>query len=284
MGRGIIGRLAALAFCMSAGTAVALEMSSYYSPLNSSRPKRARTSFILLHTTEGSRKASLNEVHRYGEAHFFVDERGKVLRIIERDRVAYHAGRSMWNGETSLDLVAVGIEIVGYHDRDMTQAQYRAVRELIEALQKVYNVPDDRVIPHSMVAYGVPNRWHRKAHRGRKRCGMQFASARARGLLGLGPGPAFDPDVKAGRLVNADPELAQNLFGPATRMAPAVAAPGVRSPAGVIAPGVSAWAIARSEYNRPGTLYVFPDGRRVRGNEIRDWNAMPSGTAVYVAN
>ena len=95
--------------CLLALPAPALDIRSYYSPRNNERPRRRRTLFIVLHTTEGPAKGSLAKVHRYGEAHYFVEEGGRVYRVVHRSRVAYHAGRSMWNGLTNLDAVAIGI-------------------------------------------------------------------------------------------------------------------------------------------------------------------------------
>jgi len=44
--------------------------------------------------------------------------------------------------------------------------------------------------------------------------------------------------------------------------------------------GQSAWDVAGAAYKSRTTLYEFPDGRRLRGNEIRDWRALSPGTKV----
>ncbi|NIP23136.1 MAG: N-acetylmuramoyl-L-alanine amidase, partial [Phycisphaerae bacterium] len=93
------------------------------------------------------------------------------------------AGISMWDGETDISKVSIGIELVGYHYTPITEDQYRAVGLLIDILQDVYELDDKAVLTHSQVAYGPPNRWHRKNHRGRKRCAKNFIRAKA----GLGP-------------------------------------------------------------------------------------------------
>lgn len=265
-----------------------LDIESRYSPLNRRRSPRGATEYIILHTTEGGGRGSLEKLRRFGEAHYMVDTDGKVYRIIERHRIATHAGRSMWNGRTNLDNVSIGIEIVGYHDKPMTSAQLRAVRELLRQLKAIYSIPDNRILPHSMVAYGAPNRWHRAAHRGRKRCGMLMAREDIRAQIGLHDKPRFDPDVRARRLVVADDFLERTLFGPSAVAATpaAVAAAAAASPANpnVIARNRSAWDIAREQYNAPTTSYEFPDGRVLRGNEIPNWNAMPPGTIVRVGS
>ena len=120
----------------------AVQISSLYSPRNSERPLRKSTRYIILHTTEGPTKGSLNKVRKNGECHYFVTPGGHVYRIINRSRVAYHAGRSMWEGKTNIDRHAVGIEIVGYHNKDLTSQQYRAVQELLEQLQRIYRITD----------------------------------------------------------------------------------------------------------------------------------------------
>lgn len=42
----------------------------------------------------------------------------------------------------------------------------------------------------------------------------------------------------------------------------------------------TAWKIAGRQYKAATTLYRFPDGRSLRGHEIRDWSDIPSGTVV----
>ncbi len=268
-----------------------LEMESRYSPLNNRRETRRATEFIVLHTTEGAAIGSLEKLRRYGEAHYMIDTKGKVYRIIERHRVAFHAGRSMWMGKTNLDNISIGIEMVGYHDKPLTAAQTRALRELLRQLKSIYKVPDTRILPHSMVAYGSPNRWHRVSHRGRKRCAMLMATDSVRHSLGLNARPSHDPDVRAKRLVVADPHLHAILFAaarPAPRPAdprpqPTVPPPTLPTSAeggNIIARGRSAWDIARERYNSPSTIYTFPDGKVLRGNEVRNWNQLPAGTRV----
>ncbi len=263
--------------------AFGLQFTDCYSPLNCDRAIRKRTDLIVLHTTEGPTKGSLNKLKRYGEAHYLVGPDGQMYRIINRRRIARHAGRSMWAGKTNLDESSLGIEAVGYHNRDLTSAQYTALRELIAELQQIYQVPDERVLTHSMVAYGAPNRWHKHSHRGRKRCGMLFAKRSVRTRLGLDKQPLFDPDVKAGRLVNADPYLAKVLYGSAREQLQA-ATRFEGDSALVISRARSAWDIARDKYRSPETVYVFPDGKQLRGDTITNWKAIPAGTRVILSN
>ena len=278
---------------------------AFQSPRNKERVKRTKTSYIILHTTEGAKGGALEKLSKNGECHYVVDKAGVIYRIVDRRRIAYHCGTSMWNGVTDLDRYAIGIEIEGVHTRDITAAQYKSLRYLIAELKRIYGVPDDRILTHSMVAYGTPNHWQKRVHRGRKRCGMLLADPDRRAKLGIHSKPAYDPDLKAGRLADADPELTRILYGkkqPTKTSSPKSESPKVQNPkapspksstpatsgkqdeSNIIGPKRSAWDIAKDLYNAPTTLYKFPDGTTKKGSDIRNWKAMPAGTVVTVGD
>lgn len=185
----------------------------YRSPRSAERPVRKATRIIVLHTTEAGARSSLNKLSERGEAHYCIDEKGVVYRIVDRNREAFHAGRSMWNGKEECDSYSIGIEVVGYHDKPITLYQIDAIKELLAILQKEYRIDDAHVVCHSHVAYGAPNKWQKRNHRGRKRCGMLFAMPSVRSRLGLSSKPAYDPDVRARRLVVGDQYLEKVLYG-----------------------------------------------------------------------
>ena len=198
---------------------------------------------------------------------------GRTYRILDKKYEANHAGLSMWNGETDISKISIGIELVGYHYTRITDKQYRSIGILIDILQDVYHLDDSAVLTHSQVAYGEPNRWFKKKHRGRKRCAKNFDRAK----VGLGPTWSFDPDVKAGRL-RADPELAAIYYGRRIVTASSF-------PSNVITKSSAAWTIAGEDYNSPSTLYQFPDGRIIPGDQIdkRDgWKRIPRKTIVLL--
>ena len=102
--------LALLLVVFLAGGASALDISNRYrSPRNPERRVRKTTKLIVLHTTEAPERSSLNKLCDRGEAHYCVTEVGKIYRIVDRDRVAFHAGRSMWNGKEDVDKFSIGI-------------------------------------------------------------------------------------------------------------------------------------------------------------------------------
>lgn len=204
----------AVVACLVPCILCAVEASNRYrSPRNPERKIRQSTELIVLHTTEAPAKSSLNKLSERGEAHFCVTEEGQIYRIVDRDREAFHAGRSMWNGKEDVDKFSIGIECVGYHDKPMPPAQIAAIRDLVAELKAMYRLGDSQVVCHSHVAYGAPNKWQKRNHRGRKRCGMLFAMPSVRAQLNLKTKPKLDRDVQARRLTVGDEYLSKVLYG-----------------------------------------------------------------------
>jgi hypothetical protein len=246
--------------------------------------KRKHTRYIIVHTSELGLKTTLRVVSQGkqfrngrrtpgGHTHYVVARNGRTYRIMDKQWVADHAGRSMWNGHSDLSRMSIGIELVGYHYAPITDSQYRSVGLLIDILQRVYGLDDRAVLTHSQVAYGLPNRWHKRAHRGRKRCAKNFVRAKA----GLKTAWSHDPDVRARRLV-ADAHLAKVFYGrrPGRR---------VLDETNVISKRNTAWLIAGEDFDSSTTVYQFPDGRLYTGDQIADaigWHQIPAKTVVLL--
>lgn len=269
-----------------AAHAYALRISDSFSPRNRGRAERPYTKYIILHTTEGGFRGSFRKLKRRGEAHYLVNTNGKVYRLIDRRRIAKHAGRSMWDGNRNIDNYSIGIEVVGYHNKHLTDNQYRALGELLRQLQSIYGISDGNVLTHSMIAYGAPNRYHRYNHRGRKRCAMIMAKLEVRRRLGLNGTPRADPDVRAGRLRVADSYLFEVLYGGRQ-----VASSSEEVDQGQYEEGFrtlkkdeTAYRVAGSDYSAPTTIYFLDDGRVRRGDELdeRTFTSLPPGTKMLV--
>ena len=246
--------------------------------------KRAKTSYIIVHTSElglnptlkviskGKRVSASRRTHG-GHTHYVIARDGRTYRILDRKYKADHAGLSMWKGQSDISKISIGIELVGYHYSPITNHQYRSIGFLIDILQDVYNLSDRAVLTHSQVAYGFPNRWFKKNHRGRKRCAKNFIRAKA----GLGPTWAYDPDVQARRLT-ADPQLAAVFYSRRRLQAEA-------DETNIISKSNTAWSIAGEDYDRRATVYKFPNGRIYTGDQIVDkigWNKIPPKTIVLL--
>lgn len=236
------GKMLFLCFCASSLSVSAIEASNRYrSPRNPERGIRRSTELIVLHTTEAPARSSLNKLSDRGEAHYCVTEEGMIYRIVDRDREAFHAGRSMWRGREDVDKYSIGIECVGYHNKPMGPVQIAAIRDLVAELKAMYRLSDDKVVCHSHVAYGAPNKWQKRRHRGRKRCGMLFAMPSMRRALGLKARPAFDADTRAGRLSIGDDYLNKVLYGRIDTMAGRIGTPKKQTAAAVKPADSGSW-------------------------------------------
>ena len=246
--------------------------------------KRKNTNYIIVHTSELGLKTTLRVVSKGkrfrngrrtngGHTHYVIARNGRTYRIMDKKYVADHAGRSMWDGETDLSKISIGIELVGYHYAPISESQYRSVGMLIDILQGVYNLDDRAVLTHSQVAYGSPNRWFRQNHRGRKRCAKNFIRAKAE----LGSTWIYDPDVHAGRLM-ADAQLSDVFYRQNKIDTPA-------DEANIISKLNTAWFIAGDDFDSNTTVYKFPNGRLYTGDQITEkigWNRIPAKTVVLL--
>lgn len=247
---------------------------------------RSKTKYIIVHTSESGLQSTLQTVSRGklthkgnrtfgGHAHYVIARNGTTYRTLNKKYIADHAGLSMWNGETDVSRLSIGIELVGYHYEPLTNRQYHSLKILINILQNVYKLNDRAVLTHSQIAYGKPNQWFPKKHRGRKRCAKNFDRIKA----GLGPTWACDPDVKAGRLTE-DKELAALFYG---------GSPNVLAEAKITTNVISkintAWSIAGEDFNSPETVYRLPGGQTITGDKIEStvgWSRIPPNTVVLL--
>lgn len=119
-------------------------------------------SMILIHYTGmQSAEAALERLCEHaGEvsAHYLIDETGELHSLVPENKRAWHAGKAYWAGETDINSVSIGIELVnpghefGY--RPFPEAQITSLIVLCQGLMKRYAIPAARVLGHSDVAPG----------------------------------------------------------------------------------------------------------------------------------
>ena len=89
-------------------------------------------------------------------AHYLIEEDGRVFTLVAEERRAWHAGASYWRGETDINAVSIGIELVnpghefGY--RAFPPAQIDSVVALLDEIRGRWEIPDGRIVGHSDVA------------------------------------------------------------------------------------------------------------------------------------
>jgi N-acetylmuramoyl-L-alanine amidase len=117
-------------------------------------------SMIVLHYTGMQDAASaiqrLCDPEAKVSSHYLVTEDGQVLRLVDENKRAWHAGRSRWRGITDVNSASVGIEIVnpghefGY--RPFPEEQIEALIPLVHRIKERYGITRGNVVGHSDVA------------------------------------------------------------------------------------------------------------------------------------
>src|SRR5208282_918315 len=91
-------------------------------------------------------------------SHYFVWEDGRIDQLVAERARAWHAGKAFWKGETDLNSISIGIEIVNPgHDGGsppFPDRQIAATTALARDLLSRWNIPPERVLAHSDVAPG----------------------------------------------------------------------------------------------------------------------------------
>ncbi|WP_448665023.1 N-acetylmuramoyl-L-alanine amidase [Sphingomonas sp. CJ20] len=89
-------------------------------------------------------------------AHYVVDEDGTILRLVDEEKRAWHAGQSHWRGITDVNSASIGIEIVnpghefGY--RPFPAEQMSALIPLVAEIKERHAITRGNVVGHSDVA------------------------------------------------------------------------------------------------------------------------------------
>ncbi|WNG62024.1 N-acetylmuramoyl-L-alanine amidase [Archangium gephyra] len=91
-------------------------------------------------------------------SHYLVGPDGTVYQLVPDSQTAWHAGRSSLHGDTepSVNARSIGIEITndGTGQTPFTEAQYRALEQLVPYLARRYQVPKENILGHRDVAPG----------------------------------------------------------------------------------------------------------------------------------
>ena len=132
------------------------------SPNFNDRPADKPVSILLLHYTGMESAAAaldrLCDPAARVSAHYTVDEDGTIYSHVPEEKRAWHAGVSHWAGETDINGISIGIEMVnpghefGY--RPFPDAQIDVVAALCLDILARHPIPPHRVLGHSDVAPG----------------------------------------------------------------------------------------------------------------------------------
>ena len=117
-------------------------------------------SMIVLHYTgmqdAASAIARLSDPEAKVSAHYLIAEDGQIVRMVNEDKRAWHAGRSHWRKIDNVNSASIGIEIVnpghefGY--RPFPVAQIDALIPLMQAITLRDKITRGNVVGHSDIA------------------------------------------------------------------------------------------------------------------------------------
>jgi N-acetylmuramoyl-L-alanine amidase len=131
--------------------------------------KQGRVKYLILHYT--GMTSGQEAIERLCDpatsvsAHYVVEENGDIFMLVDEDKRAWHAGVSKWEGDTDINDLSIGIEIVnpghpypGYESvyRPFPDLQMKALIDLASEVVKRHHIKPSYILGHSDVA------WRRK--------------------------------------------------------------------------------------------------------------------------
>jgi N-acetylmuramoyl-L-alanine amidase len=126
--------------------------------------RRHRVDMLVLHytgmQTGEAALARMRDPDAKVSAHYMIWEDGRITRLVDESRRAWHAGLSVWQGQDDLNSRSVGIEIVnGGHDFPLggrlppyPDVQIAAVIALSREIVAAHSIPQSRITGHSDIA------------------------------------------------------------------------------------------------------------------------------------
>ena len=88
--------------------------------------------------------------------HYFIERNGNIFRMVEDNKIAWHAGKSKWRDLKNLNKHSIGIEIqnkghfINY--QNFTKKQIFSLIKLIKVLMKKYKIKTKNILGHSDIA------------------------------------------------------------------------------------------------------------------------------------
>ena len=139
-----------------------IKTSKNYSPnFTTSTRNKKKIKYIIYHYTgmksESKAIKRLTDDSSKVSCHYFIKKNGKIILIVPELYEAWHAGRSIWKRDISLNKKSIGIEIsnkgheFGYEN--FSKNQIKSLIKLSKYLIKKYNIKDSNILGHSDIAF-----------------------------------------------------------------------------------------------------------------------------------
>ena len=89
-------------------------------------------------------------------SHFLINRSGKIYRLVQDNKIAWHAGKSCWGKYRNLNKNSIGIELVNKgHQFGYTNFKKKQILSLIKicrSLKKKYKIKNKNIVGHSDIA------------------------------------------------------------------------------------------------------------------------------------
>ena len=88
--------------------------------------------------------------------HYLIDRKGQLIKMVDENRTAWHAGKSKWKNFNNLNKNSIGIELVnkghnfGYEK--FTNLQIKRLIDLCLKLKRKYKIKNSNIVGHSDIA------------------------------------------------------------------------------------------------------------------------------------
>lgn len=106
----------------------------------------------------GRSQFSLRYIYRTAVTNYYIDENGRCFLVVDPELNARdHAGapldfRCLWEGQTRISDISIGIEVEGWFQGDLTREQLDTALKLQQMLRSRWIIPAERVLDHRKVA------------------------------------------------------------------------------------------------------------------------------------
>jgi len=138
-----------------------MKINNYFSP-NFNKKKRLVNSIkiIVIHYTgmQSERESLLRLRNKRFKvsSHFVINRNGKIYRLVQDNKIAWHAGKSCWGKYKNLNKNSIGIELVNKGHRfgytSFKRKQLLSLIKICKNLIKKYKIKRKDIVGHSDIA------------------------------------------------------------------------------------------------------------------------------------
>ena len=124
-----------------------------------SRPKSIIKFIVIHYTGMQSERACIKRLtskNSQVSTHYLINKKGSVIRMVDEEKTAWHAGKSKWKNLINLNSKSIGIELVnnghqfGYEN--FSKKQISNLIFLCKVLIKKYKIKKQNIVGHSDIA------------------------------------------------------------------------------------------------------------------------------------